>query len=303
MKVGFYDADAPVLGTRCAGPLEADIAAALPSRTVSLNRLRHGNDTIDLPDSERFAAHGLAGTVHSTIALRLRRARQSSVSNGSSPTPLPPGVRHKLAVDVEYQITHVTGSAIAAVRSSPVAAACGPFDACGLQGLIEVEPGATSGGSAFLAAGPTDRPKRDLLAALGLTSRGDPSGSGVAGAGFASVRGKVTADLTQDGTPCRDQADLRQMAIRLRQRADRLEVSVSPAVSEAGDPLRTRCPGPDLGQRQLTRASVPLTVLRDRTFTVNLHGNALSNGPYRMTTRSTVRVTLHRAKVTTQIVP
>jgi hypothetical protein len=86
-------------------------------------------------------------------------------------------------------------------------------------------------------------------------------------------------------------------------RAGRLEVSLSPGLSQAADPLRTRCPGPDLGQRQLTSASLPLSVLRHRSFTVTLHGNAFGDGPYRVTTRSTLNLTLRRTKVTTQILP
>jgi acetoacetate decarboxylase len=44
-------------------------------------------------------------------------------------------------------------------------------------------------------------------------------------------------------------------------------------------------------------------VLRHRSFTVTLHGNAFGDGPYRVTTRSTLNLTLRRTKVTTQILP
>jgi hypothetical protein len=135
-----------------------------------------------------------------------------------------------------------------------------------------------------------------------VASAGNPSGIGVQGAGDASLRGEVTADLTQ-GSACRDQVLLRQIGIRLRQQARRLDVSVSPAISQAGDPLRTRCPGPELGSHDLTTASVPLSVLRHPTFTVGLHGGSFSDGPYRVTTRSTLTLTLHRERIKTQIVP
>jgi len=72
------------------------------------------------------------------------------------------------------------------------------------------------------------------------------------------LHGEVTADLTQ-GSACHDHAPLRQTSIRLRQRAGRLDVSISPAMSQAGDPLRTRCPGPELGSHALTSGSVPLS--------------------------------------------
>jgi hypothetical protein len=86
-------------------------------------------------------------------------------------------------------------------------------------------------------------------------------------------------------------------------RKGRLKVGLSPSASQADNALRTRCPGPNLGRRPLTSASIPLSVLRRPTFTVKLHGGSFSNGPYRVTTRSTLTVTLHRTKVTTQTVP
>lgn len=299
VTIGLRHADRPLLGTRCAGPLDADVSTALPSRTVSLSRVLHGGARIDLTGGGRFAAHGLAGTVRSTIVLVLGRPHRS-LGSGSSP---PPGVKRSRLVEVTYRVTHVGGSAVAAVRSSAVVAVCGPVDACGLEGVIDVAPGTRSGGSVDLTAtAPLRRPKRDLLAALGVASGGNPSGIGVQGAGDASSRGEVTADLTQ-GSACRDQAQLRQTGIQLRQRAGRLEVSVSPAISQAGDPLRTRCPGPELGSHQLTSGSVPLSALRHPTFTIALHGGSFSDGPYRVTTHSTLTLTLRRERIRTQIVP
>lgn len=301
VTIGLRHADEPLLGTRCAGPLDSDVAAALPSRTVSLNEVLHGGATIDLTAGGRFAAHGLAGTVRSTIVLVLGRPRRSSGSGGSSP---PPGVKRSRLVVVTYRVTHLGGSAIAAVRSSAITAVCGPFDACGLEGAIDVAPTTTSGGSvSLIATAPLRRPKRDLLAALGVASGGNPAGISVQGAGEASVRGEVIADLTQGGSACRDQAGLRHAGIQLRRRAGRLQISASPAVSQAGDPLRTRCPGPELGSHQLTGASVPLSVLRRPTFTVALPGGSFSDGPYRVTTRSTLTLTLRRTGIKTQIVP
>lgn len=201
-------------------------------------------------------------------------------------------------------MTHVGGSAIATVRSSALAAVCSPFDACGLQGVIDVAPGTSSGGSVYLTAtAPLRRPKRDLLTALGAARGGNPSGVSVQGGGDASLRGDVTVDLTQENA-CRDRVELRQAGIQLQQRSDRLVISVSPAASQAEDPLRTRCPGPEIGSDHLTSASVPLSVLRHHaSFAVALRGEAFSDGPYRVTTRSTLTVIMRRAKVATQIVP
>ena len=300
VTVGLAHPQTHLLGTRCAGPLDADIDGALRVRTIGLQQIRRGRDTIDLSSSGRFASHGLAGTVRSTIVLVLGRPHRASRSGGSQP---PPGAKASRAVTVGFRVTRVGGSAIAAVRSSPVPAVCGPYDACGLHGVIDVAPGTFSGGSAALeASAPLHRPKRDLLAALGLTTHGDPSGIGVLGGGSASVHGGVTADLMQQGT-CRDQVALRALELQLRKRADRFQVSLGPALSQAADPLRTRCPGPDLGSHALTSASIPLSTLRQPMFTIKLHGGSFSNGPYRVTTRSTLSITLRRTKVTTQILP
>lgn len=290
----------PLLGSRCAGPLDADVAAALPSRTLGLKQVVRGDATIDLTGTGRFAAHGLAGTVRSTIVLVLGRPHRASGSGESSP---PAGVRRSRVALVTYRVTHIGGSAIATVQSSAVAAVCGPLDACGLTGEIDVAPGTLSGGSvSFIATAPLRRPTRDLLTALGVASGGNPSGIGVEGGGDASVRGQVIADLAQGGI-CHDQAGLRQVGIQSREHAGRLEISVSPDISQADDPLRTRCPGPDLGSHQLTTTSVPLSVLRHPTVTIAAHGGAFSDGPYRVATQSTLSLTLRRIGIRTQIVP
>jgi hypothetical protein len=149
VTIGLRHADEPLLGTRCAGPLDADVRAALASRTVSLNRVLHGDARIDLTGGGRFAAHGLAGTVRSTIVLVLGRSHRPLGSGGSLP---PTGVKRSRLAEVHYRVTHVGGSAVAAVRSSAVAAVCGPIDACGLDGAINVVPGTRSGGSVDLIA-------------------------------------------------------------------------------------------------------------------------------------------------------
>jgi hypothetical protein len=301
VTIGLADADGPLLGTRCAGPLDSDITSALAARTLRLSQVLRGHSTIDLTGSQGFAANGLAGTVHSTIVLVLGRPHRSS---GSGRSTLPRGVKRSRLAQVTYRVTHLGGTAIAAVRASPVAAVCGPFDACGLNGVIDVSPGTVPGGSmSLIATAPLSHPKRDLLTALGLARHGNPSGIAVLGGGDASLRGQVAAELTQQGSACRDHVGLRHAAIALDRRAHRFTISLSPSSSQASDPLRTRCPGPELGSHQLTSASLALSVLRNRTFTVAFHGGSFSDGPYRVTTRSTLTITLRRTRVHTQIVP
>jgi hypothetical protein len=108
------------------------------------------------------------------------------------------------------------------------------------------------------------------------------------------------ADLAQGGV-CRDVTRVSHTQLGLDVRRGRLRVSLSPAESQAADPLRTRCPGPDLGQHVLTSATLPRSALRRRTLTVSLHGNSFTDGPYTVRTRSTVMLTLRRVRVRTQV--
>jgi len=298
VDVGLDDAQEPIFGTRCAGPLGADLVGALPHRRVSLDRLRHGRLTINLSGSAPFAAGGFSGTVASTVSLALGRPRTQPRHVTAPPDSTPTRI-----TTVRYRITDLSGKAITTVRASGNAAVCGPLDACGLQGTISVSPRAASASSAFLSASaPERRSKRDLLTALGLQSGGDTAGISVAGAG-ETTGGTVTTDLTQGDDACTNQVALQQTEIVFRRHADRLVVSVSPGRTAAADPLRSRCPGPALGRQPLTSASLPLSVLRRSRFTVSLHGESFHDGPYRVTSRSTLRIELQRRGVKTQIVP
>jgi hypothetical protein len=298
VDVGLDHAQEPIFGTRCAGPLGADLAGALPHRPLSLARLREGRVTIDLSGSAPFAAGGFSGTVASTVTLALGRPRTQPRHVTAPPDSTPTRI-----TTVRYRITHLSGKATTTVRASGDAAVCGPLDACGLRGTIFVSPRAASAGSAFLSASaPERRSKRDLLTALGLQSGGDTAGISVGGAG-ETTGGTVTADVTQEGGACTDHLALEQTEIVLRKRAGRLVVSVSPARSQAADPLRTRCPGPALGRHPLTSASLPLNILQRSRFTVSLHGDSYNDGPYRVTSRSTLSVGLQRRGVKTQILP
>jgi hypothetical protein len=177
---------------------------------------------------------------------------------------------------------------------------CGPFDACGLSGTIDVSPGTLRGGSVYLSANaPARRPLGDLLAAVGLGPGQNRSGIAALGGGSAHLHGAIVADLTQT-QQCRDATAVSEAQVLLEARGDRLQVSLSPAQSQAADPLRTRCPGPDLGDNTLTSATLPRSALRRRTLTVALHGRPFCDGPYALRTRSTLVLTLRRGRMSTQ---
>lgn len=91
------------------------------------------------------------------------------------------------------------------------------------------------------------------------------------GNGEAPLHGTLAAELSQGGA-CQDQTRLHAASVNLETRAGRLLVSLSPLSSQAADPLRTRCPGPELGQHAFTRGTLARTALRRRVLTVALHG-------------------------------
>jgi hypothetical protein len=286
--IDFDHAQPALLGSRCAGPLDVDLAAVLPSRTVALRTLEHGETTIELTGGGHFAAHGLSGTVSSTIVLTLGRPQPEK--QGVAP-PGTARTRVTRFATAKYQVTALTGDAVAMVQSSATPAACGPFDACGLGGSITVLPGAAAHGSAFFSAESSHDTASQLRAKLrgagGRRSR-------LSGAGLASVTGSVRADLTQEGATCTDGVALRQFSIRIVRAGHRIAVSLAPARSQASDPLRTRCPGPDLGSHRFASGDLPAGVLRRPAFSVTLHGLAFHDGPYRVSTHSTLRLTLRR---------
>jgi hypothetical protein len=284
--------------TRCAGPLDVDLGTALPAPTLSLGRVVRGRMRIDLRGARRFSAHGFSGVARSTVVLRLGRARTMHPLQRSPASKS--GQRMRL-VTVTYRVQRLTGSAVSEISASADAAQCGPLDACGLSGTIGFTPGAARGGSVYLtASAPARRPPRDSLAAVGLGAGGNPGGIAVGGGGDARVRGAVVADLAQ-GEVCRDLTRVSDTQLALDVHAGRLRVSLSPAQSQAADPLRTRCPGPELGQHVLTSTTLPRNALRRRTLTVSLHGNSFTDGPYRVTARSALVLTLRRLRVRTQI--
>ncbi|MFL5910285.1 MAG: hypothetical protein ACJ768_06935 [Gaiellaceae bacterium] len=79
-----------LLGTRCAGPVDADVAGLVPTARLSAQQLAAGRTSVDLTGERSFASHGLAGTVRSSVVLTLgapvrpREGRPSPAGAGSS---------------------------------------------------------------------------------------------------------------------------------------------------------------------------------------------------------------------------
>lgn len=296
LTVGLDGGQPPLLGSRCVGPLDADLRPALPAASLALPAVLHSGATLDLSGVRPFASRDFAGQVSSDLVLRLGRARTTPANRRIGG---PPGLLTR-SVTESYRLQSLRGTLGVRVKASSAPAVCGGLDACGVTGRITIAGRPAHGGDISLTAtGPAKRPPRDFLAALGQSRRGDRRGIQVGGAGQPAVHGSVTAQLSTP-TVCRDTTQLFSDGLQLQTRGARLRITLSPAGSEATDPLRTRCPGPALGSRQLATAIVPLSALRHRTVTVALHGTRLTAGPYRLSTASTIKLTLRRTRQTTQ---
>ena len=166
-----------VLATRCAGPLDADIAAALPSPALSVGAALRGHRRVELAGTSSFAAGGLAGTVTSTLVLHLGAAQ--SGGTGIMPGGARRGPRERI-VSEPLALVRTSGAVTVQVAGAANPDICGGLDSCGLQGTISLQPGPNAAGE-LTAFGPARRPYRDFLAALGRSRRGRAAGITVAG--------------------------------------------------------------------------------------------------------------------------
>jgi hypothetical protein len=222
-----------LLGTRCAGPLQSDIASVLARRVVDVATLSHGRAVVSLASSGDFAVHGLAGTVTSTIQLSLGRPRTDRFpDNSSSPRQL--GLR-RVAISYRAQLN---GSVLTHVHGDP--ASCAPLGSCGASGAFALHERSTPGMLVIGTITRKRRPVRDALTALGLRKDGNPRGIQVFG--IFVVRGPATyaVDLEQGGATCTDTAPGGFGAVFLSVTRGRL---VAEFGSEQQAP-HLRCPGP-----------------------------------------------------------
>lgn len=282
------------LQTRCAGPLIADVASALPAPTASLRATLGGAITLHLAGAHRFAAHGFAGTVDSTLTIRLGRPQRV----------LSVGLRSKgrteryREVQLDYRAT-LAGSVTTAVRGDAEPGLCAPLGACGLHGTLSVAPAVQAGQASIQAYGPASRPTRDFLTALGLSKTGRAHGIAVAGQLAFTRGGVITAHIDQGSVSCRDSAALGGSSVQLSANRGRLLAQYVTGQG-LGNPLRTRCPGPFGPQTTLASGSAPLGVLALRRATLSLDRSApfIDDG-YRGGGSAHLTLTLRRRRLRT----
>ena len=280
-------AEPSLLGTRCAGPLQSDIASQLASRVVDVASLSHGRTGVSLASSSDFAVHGLAGTVTSTVQLRLGRPETRRQSTGGSSSSQP----KSRVVEIDYP-ARLTGSALIHTNGDP--SSCTLLGSCGANGTFALQVHSTPGTLRIFAFTASRRPLRDQLAALGLGKRGNPRGILIIGA--LLVRGPATydVDVTQGANTCRDSAPPGPGVLVV----SGIGGPVTAGFSQGPPQLHLRCPGPMLSlDNGLASTRLRLASLR-RGGTIHLKTvHELRDDGYTARTEANVTVTLSRPKV------
>jgi hypothetical protein len=296
--------DSDLFRTRCGGPLERDLVAALPSATLTRAQLLKGGTTVDLSATRPFAAHGYTGTVTSSITLRLGQAgfapgiRDRMIAPGRSAN----SVRTVRAV---YAIEQVSGGVATAFRGGDEPSLCEPLDVCGASGTLRLEPRVSSGRATLVASGPARRTSgRQLRAALGLRPGRRVRGiSALGSADWTRDAGGATESFTDgDGSVCNDTAPLGAGYVTLTAGRRRIFASYGRAPGAGLDPFRTRCPGPAIldaaASHALATGDVPRSAFRKRRVAITLdRGRPFESEPYFGETRASLTIVLRRVRV------
>jgi hypothetical protein len=298
-------ASGTALQTRCAGPTTGDLAELLPAHRVTERTLIRGHRTLDFSADREFAAHGLAGTLHSTVTVRVLGGH--TIDNQTIPRGFPPTRKRRVRdVEVAYRVESVSGSVVTAVRGRGDPDLCTPLDACGISGSVSIAPSASSGTAFASATAPARISGRKLRRALGLARGAPPRGVRRYGQAFwARDLGSVTADLTRLGAPaCSDSVPIQGGGtLFLSYAANRVHVTYAGgSVFEGPDLLRTHCPGPSAGDVSgsgaLASGSIPLRAFRQRRVTFHLtRGRGFRSSAYSGRGSADVRIVLRRTRV------
>jgi hypothetical protein len=291
--------------TRCAGPTVGDVAGTLPVRTITERALLHGRGkTIDFSVDEPFSSGGLSGTVHSTLKLRIGKA-VDLLEQGRDQLPQPTHRIRLRQLEVSYRIDRFSGQVVTTARGLDDPDLCGPLDSCGLMGTVSATPRVATGEGYLIAVARIRHSKQELRRAVGLAPGGRPRGVETYGVVYwDQTAGHVASDLRRDGAdPCTDtQALSGPGAIELAMGKSTVHAHFgSDFTAPAIDPLRTRCPGPGIGDvagGRLAGGALPLTAFGRRVVTLRLtHGGPYAADGYRGATRADMTVVLRRVRI------
>ena len=236
-----------------------------------------------------FASHGFAGTIDSTLRLKLARP-SSQPQNGN----FPPGIKTQRVRTVIEQLSlvRVRGGLTATVRGAGNPIVCGLLDSCGLSETLSLAGPLRGASGELIATGPARRPYADFLAALGLSRTG--RGRGIAVSGTVGWAQPVQAEMSQAGNLCTDAAARGGVAI---------ELGLGGASGGFTDTWRTRCPGPSLRNTQpFLGGPLDRSALGQPQFRIDVHGKAASSDDgYAILGRGRLSLVLRRGRITQQV--
>jgi hypothetical protein len=284
-----------ILSTRCAGPVDADIAPVLATPLLPVRLALRGHRQVDLGEIRSFAANGLAGTVSSTIVLHLGETFSVGRGGGSSG-----GERYRL-VTAPLTLVKASGSISAQLRGTADRDVCVLLDSCGTQGTITVHPQPQRGQGQLTAYGPARLPYRDFLAALGLGRHANANGIVVQGVISWDSGGILQTDIAQGGE-CKDSTPLGFGAVYFGARRGQVTAQYAPRGS-----ARARCPGPRLfavrGAGYLADGTFPTRDLGRGEFSIPLRPDAtFSDDGYAGHLAGSLSLTIRRGRFTQRII-
>jgi hypothetical protein len=283
-----------LLQTRCAGPLDGDLASVSPAVTIPLVRALRGRTSLDLSGTRTFAVHGFAGTISSTLVLTL--AKPSPQSTSASPS-FPQGIKTQQTriLTERLRLVRVQGGLSAAVSGTSDPIVCRLLDTCGLTGTLTLAPAVNDFNAEVVAQGPASRPYSDFLTAVGLARSGRSRGISVGV--IVNLIGDVRAETSQAGATCADTGGPGAVFTAIG-------IS-SPAQSAGGLAAgwRTRCPGPQFGADQVgVVASLRPGALEHRQFMIHLRGSgSFTDDGYAISPQGDLSALLRRGRVTSQV--
>ncbi len=284
--------DVTVAG-RCAGPLAGDLSPAVPRVTLATRTLRRRRIRLDLSGTRTFAAHGLSGTVNSTIIVTGRKLR----SNTQSSTPSP-GTHRIRIVSESLTIVRGSGSMSALIAGAQDMNVCSLLDSCGARGEItwKIAPSHIKGD--IWASGPASLPLKAYRVALGLLPGRPDRHIFVLGDLGWSDHQTLHESLTQAGAVCNDSAPVAGGSVQLAVAGGALHASYA-----ADTDGRTRCPGPvlDASLDPQLAGTIALSRVR-RQFLVHLGGgSSVADDGYTARQSGSLTLTLRRGRVTQRI--
>lgn len=293
--------------TRCAGPLPSDLSGLLPTVRLPAEAFLAGGATLDFRTMRSFVRHGFAGTLTSTIVIRLGHPSRPRGQIPSS-NVFPPGMKtiRERFVTESLSVTAASGSLTLAFKGTPDTSVCVLLDSCGIAGTLRLtpSPGATTAQGQLTAIGPAQRPYRDFLAALGLGSGGRAAGISAFGFITWGDHGTLRSQAVQAGT-CSDTATLGSGSASIIFGRHGAEVGYlpTPFALSGGPGPRTRCPGPLLNADHVGAIGrVTAAVARHLSFSVTAKAaGSFSDDGYALSLSGVVELAFHRGRISQQI--